>query len=618
MIVVFVHQLLKYILKVKIMESSIAKAKTFKGGGFVVEDQKAQDIYIPEDHNEEQGMFIDMAKEFVNKEWAPVKEDIEIQANEACEKLTEKAGELGFLGSHIPAEYEGMELHTNTNTHILDVFGPMGSFNTTFAAHTGIGMLPVLYYGTEEQKQKYLPGLISGELKAAYCLTEPSSGSDALSAKTTAYLTEDGKHYKINGQKMWISNAGFANFFVVFAQVDGDKFTGFAVEGKPEGLTLGEEEKKLGIKGSSTRMVFFENMLVPVENVLGEIGKGHLIAFNALNMGRFKLGAMAMGGAKAIIDMATKYASERVQFKVPIASFGAIQYKLAEMTIRNFAVESSVYRVSDLLEKKIQELKASGVPAGEAKRQAAEEYAIECSIIKVGGSESSDYAVDENVQIHGGIGFSEEAMAARAYRDNRITRIYEGTNEINRLLIVDMLLKKAIKGQIDLTGPAWAVQKELKQMPSFAKVEGTFGHEVNAVAGFKKLILLVAGAATKKQMDGELNLKLEQQLLTYVSDMIITSYNAESLLLRVQKLEDKGSEKQAIHTAILRTFFHDAKMKMDQLCMNCIPHLASGDLQKIFVMGVSRFNKYPLQNVIENRRLIAKDLVEAGGYSLFG
>lgn len=599
------------------MESSIVKSKAIKGGAFIVENQISEDVYIPEDHNEEQGMFIDMAKEFVNKEWMPIKEEIEQQANQACERLMDKAGEMGFLGSHIPTEYEGLELGTNTNTHILDVFGPMGSFNTTFAAHTGIGMLPVLYYGSEEQKNKYLPRLISGELKAAYCLTEPSSGSDALSAKTTAHLSPDGKDYLINGQKMWISNAGFANFFVLFAQVDGDKFTGFVIEGKPDGLTLGEEEKKLGIKGSSTRMVFFENMKVPVENVLGEIGKGHLIAFNALNMGRFKLGAMAMGGAKAIVDMATKYANGRIQFNVPISSFGAIQYKLAEMTIRNFAVESSVYRVSDLLDNKIQELKEAGVPAGEAKRQAAEEYAIECSIIKVGGSESSDYAVDENVQIHGGIGFSEEAMAARAYRDNRITRIYEGTNEINRLLIVDMLLKKALKGQIDLTGPAWEVQKELKQMPSFQSVEGTFGHEEKAVEGFKKLILLVAGSATKKQMDGELNLKKEQQLLTYVSDMIITTYNAESLLLRVQKLERRGSRNQEIHEAILKTFFHDARLKMDQLCMNAIPQLASGDLQKIYIMGVSRFNKYPLQNVIENRRKIAQALIEADGYCLF-
>lgn len=599
------------------MESSIANTKEILGGAFIVEDQKFQNVYIPEDHDEEQGMFIDMAKEFVSKEWLPLQEEIEKQKNNAAERLMETAGGLGFLGSHIPAEYEGMELDSNTNTHILDIFGPMGSFNTTFAAHTGIGMLPVLYYGTEAQKKKYLPGLISGELKAAYCLTEPSSGSDALSAKTTAELTEDGKHYVINGQKMWISNAGFANFFVIFAQIDGDKFTGFVAEGSPEGLILGEEEDKLGIKGSSTRQVFFENMKLPVENVLGEIGKGHLIAFNALNMGRFKLGTMAIGGAKAIIEMATKYANERVQFKVPISSFGAIQYKLAEMTIRNFAAESSAYRVSDLLGKKTTQLKEEGVSSGEAKRRAAEEYAIECSIIKVAGSESSDYAVDENVQIHGGIGFSEECMAARAYRDNRITRIYEGTNEINRLLIVDMLLKKAMKGQIDLATAAWDVQKELKQMPSFETITGTFGHEDKALGGFKKLVLMVAGAAIKKQMDGEMNLKKEQMLLTYVSDMIITLYNAESLLLRCKKLDEKKDANLEIHMAILKTYFHDARLKMDQISMNAIPHIAGGDLMKIFTMGVKRFNNYPLQDVINHRRVIAKGLIDNNGYCLF-
>lgn len=598
------------------MESLTANSKKIIGGDFIINDQNIEDIYIPEDHDEEQGMFIDMAKAFVEKEWTPIREDIEKQKNNATVGLMDKAAELGFLGSHIPAEYEGLELDSNTNTHILDVFGPMGSFNTSYAAHTGIGMLPVLYYGTEAQKKNYLPRLLSGELKAAYCLTEPSSGSDALSAKTTAHLTPDGKHYVFNGQKMWISNAGFANFWVIFAQIDGDKFTGFVAEGKPEGLILGEEEVKLGIKGSSTRQVFFENMKLPAENVLGEIGKGHLIAFNALNMGRFKLGIMAIGGAKAVIDMATKYANERIQFKVPISSFGAIQYKLAEMTIRNFAAESSAYRVSDLMGKKIADLKSEGVDSGEAKRQAAEEFAIECSIIKVAGSESSDYAVDENVQVHGGIGFSEECMAARAYRDNRITRIYEGTNEINRLLIVDMLLKKAMKGQIDLATAAWDVQKELKQMPSFETISGTFGHEDKALKGLKKLVLMVAGAAIKKQMDGELNLKTEQQLLTYVSDMIITAYNAESLLLRVKKLEQKGHDQIDVHLAILRTFFHDARLKMDQYALNAIPHIASGDVLKIFTMGVKRFNSYPLQDVIEHRRTIAKELIEKNGYCL--
>ena len=599
------------------MESSISKSKVIIGGAFIIEDQKYQDVYIPEDHDEEQGMIIDMAKDFVEKEWMPIREDIEKQKNKASEGLLVKAGELGLLGSHIPTEYEGLELDTNTNTHILDVFGPMGSFNTTFAAHTGIGMLPVLYYGTEEQKQNYLPRLINGELKASYCLTEPSSGSDALSAKTTAHLSDDGKHYIINGQKMWISNAGFANFWIVFAQVDGDKFTCFIVEGHPDGLTLGAEEDKLGIKGSSTRQVFFENMKVPVENLLGHVGKGHLIAFNSLNMGRQKLGAMAIGGAKGIIDMATKYANERVQFKVPISSFGAIQYKLAEMTIRNFTAESSSFRISGLIAKKIAELKAEGVSAGEAKRIAAEEYALECSIIKIAGSESSSYAVDENIQVHGGIGFSEECLAARAYRDNRITRIYEGTNEINRLLIVDMLIKKAMKGKFDLVGPAWEVQKELKQMPSYQTVTGTFGEEEKALKGFKKLVLMLAGAATKKQMDGELNLKREQQLLSYLADMIITTFQAESLLLRVQKLDAKNDPQIEIHKAILKTYFHDARAKMEECSMNVIPHLVSGDIMKIFTMGVKRFNAYPLQNVILNRRTIAEALINANGYCLY-
>lgn len=598
------------------MENTINKNKAIKGGAFIIFDQKYQDTYIPEDFDEEQGMFVDMAKDFVNKEWFPLKEDIEKQKNNAAERLMEKAGELGFLGSHIPTEYEGSELSSNTNTHILSVFGPMGSFNTTFAAHTGIGMLPVLYYGTEEQKLKYLPRLISGELKAAYCLTEPSSGSDALSAKTTAHLSPDGKQYIINGQKMWISNAGFANFFIVFAQVDGDKFTGFIVEGKPEGLTLGAEEDKLGIKGSSTRQVFFENMKIPVENLLGEIGRGHLIAFNTLNMGRFKLGALTIGGVKSVIDMSVKYANERIQFKVPISSFGAIQYKLAEMLIRNFAVESSVYRISDLMGKKIDELKSEGVDSGEAKRIAAEEYAIECSIIKISGSETANYAVDENVQIHGGLGFSEELMAARAYRDNRITRIYEGTNEINRLLIIDMLLKKAMKGDIDLAGPAWDVQKELKQMPSFESIEGTFGHEEKAIKDTKKLILMVAGAAIKKQIDGEMNLKEEQMLLTYIADMIICGYNAESLLLRVQKLEEKGDVDMEIYKAIVATYFHDARIQMEGFAMNAISHLATGDLLKIFTMGVKRFNQYPLQDVINNRKLIAKALINKNAYCL--
>ncbi|HRF41700.1 MAG TPA: acyl-CoA dehydrogenase family protein, partial [Saprospiraceae bacterium] len=400
---------------------------------------------------------------------------------------------------------------------------------------------------------------ISGDLKAAYCLTEPGSGSDALAAKTRADLSTDGSHYVLNGQKMWISNAGFADIFIVFAQVDGDKFTGFIVERDTPGFSLGAEEDKMGIKGSSTRQVFFENCPVPAENVLGEIGKGHLIAFNALNIGRFKLCSLSLGGATMCNTRSIEYAKERVQFKQPIANFGAIQYKLAEQAIRTFAGESALYRVSDLLEDMKNHFLEQGDDYAQAQLKAAEEYAMECAILKVVGSEVLDYVVDENVQVHGGMGYSEEGTAARAYRDARINRIYEGTNEINRLLLVDMLFRRALKGAIDIVGPAWEVQKELASMPSMEKVEGPYGEEERALRDFKKIILMTAGAAAKMQMDGKLNLKEEQEIVMNVADMMIDTFVAESLLLRVQKLSGMSSlpVSQEVYDAMLRTVFHD-------------------------------------------------------------
>ncbi len=600
------------------MSDTLVQQQVLKGGEFIIKDTPAVDIFIPEDFNEEQLMVRDMVRDFVHNDILTNALRIEKQEPGVTVGLLNKTAELGLLGSHMPQEYGGMEMDTNTNTLISETFGPSGSFTVSYAAHTGIGMLPILYFGTEAQKQHYLPRLISGELKAAYCLTEPGSGSDALAAKTRADLSADGKHYVLNGQKMWISNAGFADIFIVFAQVGGNQFTGFIVERNTPGVTLGAEEDKMGIKGSSTRQVFFENAQVPADNVLGEIGKGHLIAFNALNIGRFKLGAICVGGAKASCTTAVRYANERVQFKQPIANFGAIQHKLAEQAIRIFAAESATYRISDLLENHKNSLQESGDSFGDANLKAAEEYAIECAILKVVGSELLDYVVDETVQVHGGMGYSEEGTAARAYRDSRINRIYEGTNEINRMLLVDQLFRRALKGAIDIVGPAWEVQKELASMPAFGKVEGTYGEEQQAVKDFKKIVLIVAGAGAKMQMDGKLNLKEEQEILMNVADMIIDTFIAESLLLRVEKLASGVSKKQdqAVYDAILRTYLHDATARVSKSATDALASFAEGDLLRTFLMGVKRFTKYPTQNVKNNRRLIAKALIEANEYAL--
>ncbi len=597
------------------MSAAIATSNILKGGEFLIRDSRPEDVFIPEELNEEQLMVKQMAIDFLNNEIAPNRAKIEKQEPGLSPSLLKKMGDLGLLGAHMPAVYGGTELDTNTNTVISDVFGPMGSFSVPFAAHTGIGMLPILYFGTEEQKQKYLPDLISGELKAAYCLTEPGSGSDALNAKTRADLSADGSHYLVTGQKMWISNAGFADIFIVFAKVGGEKFTGFVVDAHSAGISLGAEEDKLGIKGSSTRQVFFENVKVPAENVLGQIGKGHLIAFNALNIGRFKLGVMCIGGNKELINMAVTYANERIQFGQPIGDFGAIQYKLAEMAIRNFAAESAAYRTSQCMQDKKAEESAEGKSFGQATLESAEEYAIECSILKVYGSEVTDYCADENLQIHGGIGFSEEYPAARAYRDSRINRIYEGTNEINRMLMVDQLFKRALKGQLDIVGPAWAVQKELTSMPSMERLEGDYAEEIKAVSDFKKVILMVAGSAAKMQMDGKLNLKEEQEVLMNTADMFIDLYAAESMLLRVQKLAGMQKElPQEVYDAMLKVFIHDATARISRNATDALASFAEGDLLKTFLMGVKRFTKYPPVNVKEKRRLVAAVLRKAGGW----
>ncbi len=593
----------------------VLQGDTLKGGEFLIKETASNSVFIPEDFNEEQLMVKDMVLDFLNTEVIPMTDRIEKMEEGLAPALLEKMGELGLLGSHMPESYGGMEMDTNTNTLICDVMGPSGSFSTTYAAHTGIGMLPILYFGTEEQKKKYLPGLISGKVAAAYCLTEPSSGSDALAAKTKAVLTEDGKHYILNGQKMWISNAGFADVFVVFAQVDGEKFTGFIVERDTPGMTLGAEEQKLGIKGSSTRQVFFENAKIPAENVLGDIGKGHLIAFNVLNVGRFKLCVLCNGGSKESANTAIKYAKERIQFNQPIANFGAIQHKLAEQAIKIFTVDSAQYRVSDLMEQSKKASSTKGLSFEEAKLVAAEEYAIECSILKIAGSEALDYVVDETLQVHGGMGFSEEGTAAKAYRDSRISRIYEGTNEINRMLIVDMLFKKAMKGKLDIVGPAWAVQKELASMPGFETLEGTYAQESKILKDWKKVILMTAGAAAKMQMDGELNLKEEQEILSNVADMMCDLYLAESTFHRIVRLNEMDTDiDQEVYDAILKVFVHDANARIVKNATDALCSFAEGDLLKTMLMGLKRFTKYPPVNVKKARRLIAKTVIDADGY----
>ena len=583
-----------------------------KGGEFIVKDSTPEDIFIPEEWDEEQQMIKQTVIDFV--------EQVGNKGNKIANQvdILSQAGELGFLGCHIPDEYGGMLMDTNTVTMICDQLGAVsGGWSTSFAAHTGIGMLPILYYGTEEVKQKYLPELAGGTKYAAYCLTEPSSGSDALAAKTKAELSADGKNYILNGQKMWISNAGFAHVFIVFAQVDGDKFTGFVVDADSKGISLGAEEDKMGIKGSSTRQVFFENTAVPVGNVLGKVGKGHLIAFNVLNVGRFKLGALTVGGCRKSTTISVQYANERKQFKQAISNFGAIQYKIGEQAIRTFVLESSIYRLSDMIKDRKDNLVAKGKSYSDALLEAAEEYAVECALMKVYGSESADYVVDETVQVHGGYGFSEEYPAAEAYRDARINRIYEGTNEINRMLSVSMLLKKAMKGELDIVGPAWAVQKELASMPDLSKPEGTYGEEVKAIKNFKKMILMVAGAAAKEQMDGKINLKEEQEILMNVSDMMIDCFNAESTLLRVQKLAARDKKvDQAVYDAILKTYVYDATSRVVKSATDALASFTEGDMLTVMLKGVKRFGKYPPQNVKVLRRTIAKTLIEANSYCL--
>ncbi|MCF6269261.1 MAG: acyl-CoA dehydrogenase family protein [Melioribacteraceae bacterium] len=595
------------------MENEKLKVEVLKGGEFLIKETDPKTIFIPEELSEEQNMMADLAMEFVEKEITPNLDKIDKQEPGLTVKILEKAGELGLLGVSVPEEYGGLGEDFNTATALAMAMGNAYAFGVTFAAHTGIGTLPILYYGNKEQKEKYLPKLASGELKSAYCLTEPGAGSDALSAKATAVLSDDGQFYILNGQKMWITNGGFADILITFAKVDGEHFTGFIIDTNSEGFTKGEEENKLGIKGSSTRALYLENVKVPKENVLGEIGKGHYIAFNVLNIGRFKLCAMATGSAKNVSTFSIEYANERKQFKQFISNFGAIKHKLAEQAIKIFASESLTYRISDLIDKKEKELHAAGDTYEEALRKAAEEYAIECAMAKVFGSEVLDYVVDEGVQILGGYGYSEEYPAARAYRDSRINRIFEGTNEINRLLTVDMLLKRSMKGRINLLGPAMAITKELMSIPDFgSEEEGVLSAETKAVQNIKKAVLMVAGASAQKFMA---KLADEQEIIMNTTDMMIEVFACESVLLRTQKLISNRGEGEAKHyIEMTKVYLNDAIDRINFYGKQAISSFAEGDELKLMLMGLKRFTKYQPVNTKVLRRSIADKLIEANKY----
>lgn len=595
------------------MENIKTAAAPLKGGEFLIRASSPEDVFIAEDFSEEQQMIKEMCEAFIDTEITPILDRIDKLEPGLMASLLEKAGEQGLLGAAFPAKYGGLDKDFITATLINEGLGGGHSFSVAMAAHTGIGCLPLLFFGTEEQKDKYMPRLATGGMKASYALSEPNSGSDALSARTTARLTGDGKFYELNGQKCWITNAGFADLFTVFAKIDGEQFTAFLLEKNTPGMTLGEEEDKMGIKGSSTRQIFFENCRVPAENVLGEIGKGHKIAFNILNIGRLKLCAAALGAAKKAATTSIQYATAREQFGQPVSNFGAIKYKIAEQAIRIYSCESALYRTARLIGGWEKNLLEEGRPYQEAAMGSAEEYAVECAILKVAGSEMLDYVVDEGVQIHGGNGFINEYNISRAYRDSRINRIFEGTNEINRLLTVDMLVKRGLKGRLDLLSAAMNVQKELAAIPDFAEAEeGDFIRETKLVEHFKKAILMTAGAAVQKLAAG---LQQEQEIIMNLADMLIDLYLAESTLLRVMKLAKEGGEGEAaLPLDMLHVFLADAADRMAKNGKEAIAGFADGDERRMMLIGLRRFTKTDAFNSKEARRRIAAKLVEENKY----
>lgn len=596
------------------------KKTSIKGGEFLIKDTLASHIFIPEEFTEEQQMIAATCRDFLKTEvWPRLDEIDQAKSPDLMSSLMDKAGELGLAGIVVPEEFGGFGMDFNTSMLVAEATGAGNSFSVALSAHTGIGTLPILYYGNEEQKQKYLPKLASSAWKAAYCLTEPDSGSDANSGKSKAKLSEDGKSYLITGQKMWITNGGFADVFIVFAKIEENgvtdkNLTAFIVEKSFGGITMNAPEHKMGIKGSDTRQIFFNDCVVPIENLLSSRGNGFKIAVNILNIGRIKLAAAALGGSKMVARQAIEYANERKQFGTSIAQFGAIKHKLAEMAVQIFASESAAYRVGQNIDDLILALQEKGMSDAESKLKALEELAIECAIMKVHSSEVLDFVVDEGVQIYGGMGFSADAPMDRAYRDSRINRIFEGTNEINRLLVVDMLLKRTMKGELDLMGPAMAVGKEILSIPDFSENEdeGLFIAEKKVLKNMKKAVLMIAGAAVQKFM---MSLSEEQEIIMNLADMVIETYILESLILRVEKRVDLlGEEANHLHMDMVQIYTNTALERLNAAGRAAITSFAETDELRVMLMGLKRFTKLEPTNLKDARRRIAQELIEKNDF----
>ncbi|MEE1884139.1 acyl-CoA dehydrogenase family protein [Pedobacter flavus] len=588
--------------------------KSIKGGEFLISETNYQDVFIPEEFDEEQQMIAQTCRDFLAAEVYPNLDRIDNQEEGLMEMLVSKAGELGMLGVSVPEQYGGFGKNFNTSMLVADVCGAGHSFAVALSAHTGIGTLPILYYGNDAQKDKYIPKLSTGEWKAAYCLTEPDSGSDANSGKSKATLSADGKHYVLNGQKMWITNGGFADIFIVFAKIDDDKnLTAFIVEKAFGGITMNPEEHKMGIKGSSTRQIFFNDCMVPVENMLSERENGFKIAVNILNIGRIKLAAAALGASKKVIDTAINYSNERIQFDRPISKYGAIRHKLAEMAAKVYAVEAASYRAGQNIDDAFDALVAGGMDESKAKLKSTEQFAVECAILKVWGSEALDFVVDEGVQIYGGMGFSADAPMDRAYRDARINRIFEGTNEINRLLTVDMMLKRAMKGELDLMTPATAVASELMSIPDFGEEDDTlFAAEKKIIANLKKATLMVAGSAVQKLM---MSLSKEQEILMNIADMASYVYVAESAMLRTEKLVSmRGEEACAGQINLMKIYFAEAVDAVNKAGKEALWAFADGDELRMMMVGLRRFTKMEPFNVKAARQAVAVEMINANKF----